>query len=62
MKNEPIPKRGRPLGATGKAKQAIVKVRCELAEKGCWTRAARQEEKTLSEWLRDRANQSALDC
>lgn len=48
--------RGRPPGPTGDAKQALVKVRCDLEEKGRWTLAARKKEKTLSEWLRDRAN------
>ena len=46
------PKRGRPLGSKG----GLVRVRCELEEKGRWTAAARDAGKTLSEWLRGRAN------
>lgn len=54
--NDEQPKRGRPPGETGEAKQAIVKVRCDLSEKGHWTAKARQEGLKLSEWLRRRAN------
>ena len=43
---------GRPWGA----RQAIVKLRCDIAEKGRWTAAARAQGKTLSEWLRGLAN------
>jgi hypothetical protein len=56
MSREEQPKRGRPPGETGEAKQAIVKVRCDLSEKGQWTAKAREEGLKLSEWLRRRAN------
>lgn len=56
MSEDDSKKRGRPPGETGEAKQAIVKVRCELSEKGQWTAKARQEGLKLSEWLRRRAN------
>lgn len=57
--SEQKPKRGRPPGPTGEAKEAIVRVRCDLPEKGRWVRAARKKDKTLSEWLRDRANEAS---
>lgn len=56
MSEDDSKKRGRPPGETGEAKQAIVKVRCDLREKGQWTAKARQEGLKLSEWLRRRAN------
>lgn len=52
-KNE-NPKRGRPTEPD--SKNAIVKLRVELAEKGRWVRAARKAGKSLSEWLRELAN------
>lgn len=52
-------RRGRPPGTTGEAMSAVVRVRCDFSEKGRWTRAARQKAKTLSEWIRQLANESA---
>lgn len=53
MSDDNKPRLGRP---PGDPKQGIVRVRCELEEKGRWVRTARQAGKTLSEWLRDLAN------
>lgn len=49
-------KRGRPPGKTGVAKQALVKVRCDAAEKKTWEEKARAAGLTLSEWVRRRGN------
>lgn len=50
-------KRGRPTEPD--SKNAIVKMRVELPEKGRWVRASRKAGKSLSEWLRDLANQNS---
>lgn len=51
--------RGRPPGST--AEQTLdgqVRVRCLLAEKGEWVRASREAGKSLSDWMRELANQA----
>jgi hypothetical protein len=58
MKKETSPKQGRPPGETGAAMDAIVKVRCDLAEKGHWVSKARKAGMTLSEWIRTLANKA----
>lgn len=49
------PKLGRPPEQD--PKDAIVKLRVDLSEKGHWVRSARKAGKSLSKWLRDLANQ-----
>lgn len=46
---------GRPWGARG----ALVRVRCDIAEKGRWNLAAQKRGQSLSEWIRDRANEAS---
>jgi hypothetical protein len=46
---------GRPWGA----REGLVRVRCDIADKGRWTMAARREGKTLSDWLRGIANSAS---
>lgn len=51
--------RGRPPGSTAaETLDGQVRVRCLLAEKGEWVRASRAADKSLSDWLRELANQA----
>ncbi|HEX7096678.1 MAG TPA: hypothetical protein VF183_12405 [Acidimicrobiales bacterium] len=46
---------GRPPRA-GKASTEIVKLRVTPDERRAWEQAAEREDKTLSEWIRERCN------
>ena len=52
-------RRGRPHGATGKAKGELMQVRLDVAEKQAFTDAASMDGKDLSEWVRDRLRRIA---
>ena len=52
-------KRGRPRGATGRAKANVMQVRLEAAEKAAFAAAAVLDGKDLSEWVRDRLRRAS---
>ncbi len=52
-------KRGRPAGATGRAKAGVMQVRLDAAEKAAFAAAAALDGKDLSEWVRDRLRRLA---
>jgi hypothetical protein len=55
------PKRGAPLGSRNAAKddglEAVLRIRCEEADKAWWNKAAREAGMKLSEWARRRLNE-----
>jgi hypothetical protein len=55
------PKRGAPMGSRNAAKddglEAVLRIRCDQADKGRWNRAAREAGMKLSEWARRRLNE-----
>jgi hypothetical protein len=53
------PKRGRPQGATGRAKSDLMQIRLDAAEKQAFADAAALDGKDLSEWVRDRLRRLA---
>jgi uncharacterized protein (DUF1778 family) len=52
-------RRGRPQGATGKAKSDLMQIRLDAAEKQAFADAAALDGKDLSEWVRDRLRRLA---
>ena len=51
--------RGRPQGSTGKAKDDLMQIRLDAAEKQAFADAAALDGKDLSEWVRDRLRRLA---